>query len=239
MIKDFLVSFKDNVSEKAKNPFLGTYLLVWLIRNWELLFSIFYFDESYKLEDKINFVKNYYENNEFLIGLLINIFWTFLVLIVTYLLLNISRYIVNTSEKRISPWVYKITDSKSIVLKEQYDLIRNDRDTIQERFEKERENRFNLEKRNKELEDLIANSSSSIENDKVKIIYNKLDEAGEIEVFQSIGRKINNGEYLEHNVKTSIELGLIEYVDSHFTGNSKKYKLTNLGREVLDYIRYN
>ena len=46
MIKDFLVSFKDNFKEKTRNPFLGTYLIVWLIRNWELIYTLFNFDQN-------------------------------------------------------------------------------------------------------------------------------------------------------------------------------------------------
>lgn len=56
MIKDFLISFKDNFREKHRNPLLGTYLLVWLFRNWELLFTLFNFDKEKKLQDKIEFI---------------------------------------------------------------------------------------------------------------------------------------------------------------------------------------
>jgi len=32
-VKDFLISFSDNFKKKTQNPFLGTYLIVWIIRN--------------------------------------------------------------------------------------------------------------------------------------------------------------------------------------------------------------
>ena len=101
MIKDIFLSFRDNFREKVTNPFLGTYLFVWIIRNWELVYSIFNFDKTHDLEFKVQFIKSYYAENAFLMGILINILWTFGILIVTYVILNISRAIVNISEKKI------------------------------------------------------------------------------------------------------------------------------------------
>ena len=118
MIKDFLISFRDNFKEKTRNPFLGTYLIVWIIRNWELIYTLFNFDENFKLQDKIDFIKTYYSEQSFIGNLLTSVLWAFGLLILTYLLLSISRLITNFSEKQITPWIYKITDSKSIVLKE-------------------------------------------------------------------------------------------------------------------------
>lgn len=111
MIKDTFISFKDNFKERISNPFLGTYLAVWLIRNWDLIYSLFNFDDEYSLKEKIKFIESYYENHEFLVDLSINILWTFAVLITTYILMNLSRLIVNLFEKRLSPWIYQITDS--------------------------------------------------------------------------------------------------------------------------------
>ena len=123
MIRDFLISFKDNLNEKSRNPFLGTYLIVWLFRNWELVYTLFHFDPEQKLEHKVGFIKGYYSQHDFIENLLTNIYWAFGLLILTYLLLSISRLIVNLSDKRITPWIYKITDSNSIVLKSEYERI--------------------------------------------------------------------------------------------------------------------
>lgn len=154
MIKDMLVSFKDNFKEKTTNPFLGTYVLVWLFRNWELVFTVLNFDKDFKLKNKVDFIKGYYSSHEFLLDLVINILWAFLILIVTYLLVNLSRFIVNISEKQITPWIYKITDSKSIVLKEVYENLRLERDDLQIRLDQEREARSRSEVRIKSLDSI-------------------------------------------------------------------------------------
>lgn len=135
MIKDFFVSFKDNFKEKTQNPFLGTYLIVWVIRNWELVYTLFNFDDDYTLEKKKAFITKYYdEAHNFIENLFYNILWTFGVLILTYILLNVSRLIVNLFDKQLKPWIYKITDSKSIVLKEEYEQLRSERDDLQSRL---------------------------------------------------------------------------------------------------------
>jgi len=170
MIKDFLISFKDNFKEKTRNPFLGTYLIVWLIRNWELVYSLFNFDNNLKLVDKIDFIKDFYTKNEFLINLWTNVYWSFGLLILTYFLLNISRLITNLSEKKLTPWIYKITDSNSIVLKIEYNRIRSDRDDLQLRLDHEHELKSKLDNRIKILEqEIIELTSKKLEERKDKV----------------------------------------------------------------------
>lgn len=187
MFKDILVSFSDNFKEKTRNPFLGTYIFIWVLRNWELVYSLFNFDNTYKLANKIDFVKSYYNTHSFTEGVLWNIGWTFLVLTITYLVLNISRVIINISEKQLKPWVYKKTDSKSIVLKSIHEEVRNERDTLQLRLDKERESKSKLEIRIKSLEEEIIEVKKKGES--IKENSNKLKEvSGEAE---KLLKKIN------------------------------------------------
>ena len=105
MIKDFLISFRDNFKEKTRNPFLGTYVIVWIVLNWELIYTLFNFDDNYKLENKVAFIKAYYKEQSFIGNLFKTVLWAFGLLILTYLLLAISRLITNFSEKQITPWI--------------------------------------------------------------------------------------------------------------------------------------
>lgn len=45
-------SFVDNIKQKTTNPFFGTLILVWLVRNWELIYTLFNFDKDWLLSDK-------------------------------------------------------------------------------------------------------------------------------------------------------------------------------------------
>lgn len=167
MIKDFLVSFQDNLKEKTKNPFLGTYLVVWLIRNWRLVFTVFNFDENFSLDEKIKWIEIYYSEKDFIWNLVNNIGWAFLVLVLTYILLNISRLIINFSEKRVTPHIYKITDSNSIVLKETYDNLSQNKNNLEIKLEKERDNKLKLQEVISRLEQDVENlvkEKSNLEN---------------------------------------------------------------------------
>lgn len=263
MIKDIFTSTRDNLKEKTTNPFLGTYVIVWLIRNWRLVYTLFNFDKEDKLKDKIEFVKNYYTEINFIQNILINILWAFAVLIITYLLLNISRLIVNLSEKRLTPWIYKITDSKSIVLKTTYETILLERDELQVRLDQERESRSRLENRIKNLEEQLIesykskNSNTTVTNpadaptDKTPdnpentstdiILYKKLKDQNLLDDFLDITVKINKGEYINNSDERKdplIRLGLITFSKNNdYNSALKLYKLTPDGEAVLRKAR--
>lgn len=259
MIKDFLISFTDNFKEKTRNPFLGTYLIVWLVRNWKLVYTIFNFDSEHKLKDKIDFIQNYYSQHDFIENLFTNVYWAFGLFVLTYLLLNISRLIVNLSEKRMTPWIYKISDSKSIVLKSEYERIRAERDDVQLRLDQERESKSKLESRIKNLEaELIANAKSYSErqaeqttiskpdnsnqkqSDDVTILLQKLKDKNLLKEFTETSVMINMGEFINNDYKPKdyfIELGLIKFDVDHFQGFSKKYNLTVDGESLLKRAR--
>lgn len=251
MVKDFLISFSDNFKEKTKNPFLGTYLLVWLIRNWDLIYSLFNFDPKSNRGERIRFVKAYYSETNFVENLLINIFWSFGLLILTYLLVNISRVIVNLSEKQLTPWIYKITDSKSIVLKEEYDRIRLENDELQTRLDKERESKSKLETRISSLENEISENLKSqvgtqrdadfpISGDDARIekLIERIKSKGTLEEFKNVCLRIQRGESIPNSIQATdnfLQLGLISFQGNH--GASAKYfKITEDGKKVLNII---
>lgn len=258
MIKDFLISFKDNISDKTKNPFLGTYLLVWIVRNWELIYSVFNFDTSFNLKNRINYITSYYKTNNFIENLLTNIYWAFGLLVLTYILLNISRLIVNFFDKKLTPWIYKITDDNSIVLKTEYDRVRLERDDLQTRLDLERESKSRLEIRIKNLEQEILNisevkvksiseknigdNSKSINNENnINTLLSKLKQKDLVTEFTKLAVLINKGDYVSNDYLAKdyfIEMGLITFRSNHFDGYSKSYNLTQDGEDLLRLLRY-
>jgi hypothetical protein len=255
MIKDFLISFKENFKEKTRNPFLGTYLIVWIIRNWLLVYTLFNFDKKHDLDFKINFIKTYYYENDFITNLLTNILWSFALLILTYVLLNASRFIINLSEKQITPWVYKITDSKAIVLKEEYDRLKQEKNLIENKLEDERENRVKLLNEISRLENRI--DELSIDN-KEKPLVTSIEKGNSqnsnIEIYQEkLKKKDYSNKFVEwalegekssvwfplgyepEHIKYFFKIGLIEFNNS--VTNEISYKLTNNGRKVFEVLR--
>lgn len=51
---------------QCTNPFLGTFLFVWLYRNWELVCNLFNFDDNSKRVDKIAILKSHFQDENML-----------------------------------------------------------------------------------------------------------------------------------------------------------------------------
>lgn len=268
MIKDVLLSFKDNFKEKTTNPFLGLYISMLFIRNWELVYSLFNFNKSMGLDEKLKYIHHYFVNgNGYVIELFLNILWAFGVLIVTYTLVNISRFIVNLFEKRLTPLIYKITDSKSIVLKSSYELLRAERDSLQNRLESEREQKSRLEIQIKKHEDRIDNLLSenikatqdnyenlddliNSENEKGNIssgditrLKHKLLEDKYVDKFIKYALLLKSGSSLREiaenkdDIMYFIRLNLLRYSSTDANGN-KYFNLTEDGKKVFDISRF-
>ena len=155
MVKDFFVSFKENLQTKSSNPFLGTYVIIWCIRHWELVYSFFFFDAKSTRTEKIKIISDYYADKNLVEDILINIGIALIVLIVTYSLMNLSRFIVDIFEKKVKPWVSKFTDKNSIVLKEVHDAVKTEKNDLEIKLEKEREAKGKLQKEISDLETKI------------------------------------------------------------------------------------
>lgn len=144
MVKELLVSFKDNLKSKTTNPFFGTLIVVWLFHNYQFVYTIFTFEKSKLPGSRLNYISSLLEPDKFLPNLAWCIGYAVIVLIATYILLNFSRLIVYLFDKKLTPWIKKITDSKSIVDKEKYDQEVKEKDRLQSRFDQEHEARLKL-----------------------------------------------------------------------------------------------
>lgn len=243
MIKEFFLSFSESFKERVSNPFLSTYIVVWLIRNWELIYSILNFDTKLVLSEKVLYIKGFFGEQTFIENLSINIIWSFVALITTYTLLNISRLIVNIFEKQLSPWIFKITDSKSVVLKYDYDRLKTERNELQNKLNEERDAKFRLEQTIDELEktissqshgdskDYIENSNSVSTND-IQVLYLKIKEKKLVNNYVEMIANINNGKSVsqEPNIEFYLKLGLIKIA-------SFSYDITPDGQKVFEKAR--
>lgn len=248
MFKQSIDSVINNFKDKIKNPFLGTYIFVWLIRNWDLAFTLFNFDKGISLEKKIETINTYFIENSFLSGVFINIALTFLILIITYILLNISRGIVNMFEKQLKPIVYKLTDKSSIVLKEDFEIIKSERNNLLSRIDDERTSKSKIEIEVKKLQDEldykyepeknIAESKEGNKSYNVRL-YNKLRDNEKLDNFIDVSSNILKRKEFSNSDKSLdilIDLGLIEIKSSSTKDNGYTYiiySLTNTGYEVL------
>jgi hypothetical protein len=253
MIKDLLISFKDNIKTKSSNPFFGTLMIVWAIKNWNLIYSIFNFDSTLKLQDKIDFIIKHFSSLPFY-KTLGNCIWdSFIIIIVSYILINLTRLISNFFEKVITPYVYKISDKSSIILKAEYDKLKQEKEQLENKFEDERQNRLRIQADYDKLESKIKEQASlnsikpdnlviqqKIDNPKVdnKVIKisERLNSEGKMPQFiKYVSNSLNKIPMIKNEPHLSefVTLGLFKIAD--YLGNDEyNYILTDLGEGVKD-----
>ena len=166
MLADLLKSSKDKLLDAPRSPFLGTFALIWLIRNWDLVYPLFIFDEGLNWEIKVQYVREYFTQGKgrFIGGVLINSLWTLGALSVTYFFMNMSRVITIMFEKRLRPWLTYQFDNSLVVLRADFDRANERANKYIVLAEKERGEKEALRKRNEELE-LSLNQANTITDD--------------------------------------------------------------------------
>lgn len=125
MIIDFFGSLKDNLIKKVKNPFLGTFGIVFVLKNWQLFYSLLYFDAGETRLSRIEVIENYLSSHGGTWGIFgVAVGYTLIVLVLSYSLSLIGTYIANFSDTIAIPWVVKLaTKGAKIVTKETYDKL--------------------------------------------------------------------------------------------------------------------
>jgi len=212
MIREWLSSFLSNVRQKTTNPYLGTLLIVWCYRNWDLLFTLFYHQEGLLLSEKKEMLRQFMQPGHFGLNLLISMGLALLLVILTFTLLNISRLITNFFEKRVTPYVYKIFKDSSVVLKIDFDNMMKQRDYYENKFEDEKRKRLEISSKYDELEQNL----NSLKNE-----YNI-----------SMTKKADSNEQIDEPIDDNQEANLIfkytNYFKYHFDYSDIEKAVTNI-----------
>ncbi|MFH7012814.1 hypothetical protein ACHRV5_13155 [Flavobacterium sp. FlaQc-52] len=116
---DKISSLFDNYSTKIKNPFIGTIISVWLVHNWRIPFALFNFDKECTMQDKINFIADYFGKQNFWWELCNIALISFLILLISYFLMTISRAITDFFYKIAEPFVITRIDKNAIYTKDE------------------------------------------------------------------------------------------------------------------------
>lgn len=246
-VNEILLSFSDNL-KKARNPFFGTFIVVWIIRNWKLLVTLFNLDLYPTVDEKIEVLQSYFVDGTIVESFLLTSLISLVVLIVTYVLLNVTRFISNSFEKKVTPWVYKITDKTSIVLKIDYNKLEDDVRRLEERLSEERLKRLEAERerdsleslKREQVEKLARYDAEDTKPDDLEAIDSFLLEQKLTDKFLDVVASIKSQKALVNSsslVHSFLRLGLIELdpelgsVDS----TSGYFRLTMKGHDYWDY----
>lgn len=256
MFSKVFSSLGDNILKKTTNPFLGTFILVWVVHNWKFVYSLFYFDSFYTLEMKLEKIESYFLN--YGIGdTLITILVAIAILASTYILLNISRLIVNFFEKKVTPLVYQITDKSSVVLKSDYVIMQKQAESLDLKVQEERELKLKAQNEISDLENRIAEILSKDpldivskeveekpshlfqEPSKADFLFDLIIKEGRDKDFDQLAGSIKNDDIFDRNngsIQYFNKIGMIEKTGRGSMSGTSTYKLTNDGEKVLEKI---
>jgi hypothetical protein len=165
-----------DLGNRIKGTYGATFILVWSVFNWRLIYIILNFDKSYTLKHKINVLNCYLAHDK---GHL-NTFWYPLGMsvlsIIGYYLMNYLTFAISgIFNLKLKPLIQdKIDKIKStVVSKELYDTLNAQHKELQDKYKVENENYVrNLEELKKVKEDF---ESINADNNTLRLIKQDLE----------------------------------------------------------------
>ncbi len=118
-------SGKDYIKSKFVNPLFSTILAIWLVRNWKVWFGIFTFDDSSSQITKIAFIDDYFKKINWYCEIWTCLSIAFIVLIISYVFLALSKFLLNIYEEKLIPIAYKFSPKSKMVTRELFNEIQN------------------------------------------------------------------------------------------------------------------
>jgi hypothetical protein len=167
----------------------------------------------------------------------------------------LSRLIVNLFEKRLNPWIYKITDSKSIVLKSTFQKIEKERDILSQKLESEREAKLRLQNEISGLEDRIKELINPIpventdiklqkatvsEQNKIDAILKDIQDKNMTQFFDKLIDDINNQEYIDTKkhgemINYFLKSDIIKLSNKHWNNDTlRSFIFTSFGEKLIE-----
>ncbi|MDM1536369.1 hypothetical protein [Myroides odoratimimus] len=118
-MKETFDSVWGSVKDRFTNPFLGTFLFVWIVRNWYLVYGLFIFDKECTMDDKLNYVKDYFNGYNVYLEFIQNTWWTLKILVVIYIILIFVNFL-NRAYKLAINKSSELLDKIPVASKEHY-----------------------------------------------------------------------------------------------------------------------
>ena len=231
---DYFSSLFDNVKQKTTNPLLGTIIFVIIFRYWDIIYAVFTFDDDCDMLYKLTYIQNYFAKKVFLKEIGIIVFQAFCILIATYLLLTLSRFILNVYQKHLLSRTDGFTDKRSVKtikeyesLKKEYDGIVQELKNSNEFFNKQEVNilsyknkLFDYQNRIEEQEKTNSDYKNQVDNLRTEIVNEREKSANSIKELQDINGKIRL-ELISEKDKVDELRNISKFSDSEFISIDK------------------
>lgn len=220
-MSEFISSFLENIKQKTSNTFFGTLILVWLARNWLLVYSLFNFDKECTLSEKISYIVTYLSLKGFWCEFFTNIGLALVFFIIANILIILSRSSMTFIDHTIMPYLNKKVESGLVVNKDSFEIVKKQRDEF---F-----NKIIIQ------DDIIIQVEQKYSE--TKILYNESVKR-EAEIQQSLTDKTNELKALDadHERKTN-SLARLESDHTALTKDFNKIdvELTETKQQLINY----
>ncbi len=246
---EFLKSVFESSKERFKNPLLGTFVISWLVVNWEPL-SVFLLSTK-TIETRITYIKLTYSN---LIILPIVIALSYY-LVLPYVM-GALEYLIKKAYKirksnQTGQKLFDIQEQQRIAEEEAIleNIKANNRDQVDQNRQIKRLKK-QLDERDKEIQSL-AFELTNLKDDNVipydkkspemsTVLFEKLKKKDLINSFNNVCVLILKGSSVADNtpnLEEFISLGLIKFLKNTMIAEKKNYEITDVGESVLNKIR--
>lgn len=178
-MKDFFNSIFSVFKERTENPitiiegkgspFGGTYLFIWCMYNWQLIYMTFNFDSNFSLHTRFDHIDEYFCENGKGWAFVIPLGWTFVSLFSFYISSSIALAISQFYHSIIVPKVTKTIAGKSAIkTKAEYDKLEasyhSELDKKKEAYRQVAEKEGEMKERLDVAESVSKNKISSLQN---------------------------------------------------------------------------
>lgn len=171
-MKEKIEELYDGLKERLKSNFLLTFVIIWLLHHWRLIYSIFNFDSDKTLFDKRAYIAQYISEEGMLWLWVFPLLWTFVSMTFFYFFSSISE-ILNIAYQNIRKAIYKKWDNKKLKTIEEYMEKVQEIEKLQMMIKDLELRRETILSTNKRLEDSIGEHNSTIHNQRQTLETNK------------------------------------------------------------------
>lgn len=244
----------DSFKDKLKNPFYGTLFAVWIIRNREFLFNLF-FNEKIDSNERLELLRNQFLNSDAVLNFLGTILISLGLMVLIYLSLNLSRFIVELSERIAKPRIQKLFSTSSIVSREDFQNMEKDRDYFQKKYSEEKIEKNKLQRELDEAKNIanltidggIIDESEKLDDSlnlgQTDLMFVKWKEEGIYYSFKGFIAKVNDKtptSSFENDFKEIIdELLSMNIIIKDTSSTLFYYTFTHYGKKVKEYYLEN
>jgi hypothetical protein len=234
MVKETIESIKYNITEKFTNPFLGSFIIVWIVHHWSIVYAFFYFDKDYSLEKRIQFFEMYWVNHSFLGSLFGAAGIALLVIIFTFLFLAATKYLSNIYRNVLIPLADKYSKG-NVVTNVTYQIAIDKIKELDKKIEEERRQKNTLISERDEFERRLYQDRTGGSN--ITTTVNSQRSDSRFADMKNVLLEIKNPETPESLIDSFIETVLKE--ESVYRNSSEFNRLSGLPiEETTSFLKY-